>query len=67
MKELRARFGTEWFTVRQAVRCTLEDTPFRLAHLRKMTLRPALKEGTLISEPPDARALDASVRLRFTS
>lgn len=67
LKELRARFGTEWFTVRQAVRCTLEDTPFRLAHLRKMTLRPALKEGTLISEPPDARALDASVRLRFTS
>jgi three-Cys-motif partner protein len=45
--ELRARFGAEWFTIDQADRCTLVDTPFRKAHLRRRTLQLAEREGVL--------------------
>jgi three-Cys-motif partner protein len=47
LAELRARFGTDWFTIDQADRCTVVDTPFRKAHLRRRTLQPAEREGQL--------------------
>ncbi len=47
LAELRSQFGTEWFTIDQADRCTLVDTPFRKAHLRTLTLQPAEREGKL--------------------
>lgn len=47
LRELRARFGTEWFTIEQAEQCTLIDTPFRKAHLRKRTLQPAEQAGAV--------------------
>lgn len=47
LAELRAHFGTSWFTTSEAERCTLIHTPFRKAHLRKQTLWPAERAGTL--------------------
>lgn len=47
LAELRAKFGTEWFTIEQAERCTLIDTPFRKGHLRQRTLQPAERRSLL--------------------
>jgi hypothetical protein len=47
LAELRAKFGTAPFTIEQAERVTLVDTPFRKAHLRKQTLAPAENAGDL--------------------
>jgi three-Cys-motif partner protein len=63
--QLRERFGTEWFTPAAAEDCTLFDTPFRIGHLRQKTLRPAIRAGTIESDPSGARSLQDGVRLRF--
>lgn len=47
LAELRSRFGTEWFTIEQAERCTRIDTPFRIGHLKRKTLEPAERAGEL--------------------
>lgn len=65
LAELRSRFGTEWFTIDQADRCTLVDTPFRKAHLRRLTLQPAEREGKLEVQRPGRGFKDA--KLRFCS
>lgn len=45
---LRDRFGTEPFTVRQAVQFTELETDFLEAHLRRRTLTPAERGGRLL-------------------
>lgn len=45
---LRDYFGREWFTIEQAERFTLIETPFRdNAHVKTPTLKPAEKRGDL--------------------
>jgi len=62
LAELRSKFGTEWFTIDQADRCTLVDTPFRKAHLRKLTLRPAEHAGRLEVQRPGREFKNAKIR-----
>ncbi len=62
LAELRAQFGAEWFTIDQADRCTLVDTPFRKAHLRRRTLQPAEREGALEVQRPGRGFKDAKMR-----
>ena len=64
LAELRARFGTEWFTIEDAEECTLEDTPFRMGHLRNKTLRPAAQAGLLEVDRQGAGGFKAA-RMRF--
>lgn len=67
LAELRARFGTDWFTIAQAERCTRIDTPFRIGHLRQKTLLPAAAAGRLeIRRVDGTRGLDGA-RLRFNA
>jgi len=62
LAELRSQFGTGWFTIDQADRCTLVDTPFRKAHLRTLTLRPAEQEGKLEVQRSGRGFKDAKMR-----
>lgn len=63
--ELRARFGTDWFTTEAAERYTRINTPFRVGHLRQKTLLPAAKTGKVeIQRAAGTRRLDGA-RLRF--
>ena len=65
LADLRARFGTEWFTIEEAERFTRIDTIFRVGHLRRATLLPAEKDGQLeIRRASGTRGLDGA-RLRF--
>lgn len=65
--ELRARFGTDWFTTEAAERYTRIDTPFRVGHLRQKTLLPAAKAGKVeIRRAAGTRGLDRA-RLRFVA
>lgn len=66
LAELRAKFGTAWFTIEQAEECTLFDTPFRKGHLRRRTLQPAERDGTLQVERP-GRSGYQGARLRFVA
>jgi len=66
LAELRTRFGTEWFTIEQAERCTRVDTPFRIGHLRQRTLQPAEKAEKLEVERL-GRSGFRDARLRFRS
>jgi len=65
LAELRSQFGHEWFTIDQADRCTVVDTPFRKAHLRQLTLRPAEQAGDLEVQRPGRGFKNA--RMRFLS
>jgi three-Cys-motif partner protein len=66
LRDLRTRFGTAWFAIADAEACTRES-PFRIGHLRKMTLLPAEKAGTVeIERQAGIRGLDGA-RLRFLS
>jgi three-Cys-motif partner protein len=64
--ELSAQFGTDQFTIDQADRVTLVDTPFRKAHLRKLTLQPAEKAGKLLVQRSGPHGFK-DARLRFTT
>lgn len=55
LKELRSRFGTEWFRIEDALDCALLDTPYREAHLRKPTLKPAEDGGLIEVDRPGDR------------
>ncbi len=66
LAELRAKFGTAWFTIKQAEECTLIDTPFRIGHLRQRTLQPAEDAGRLEVRRPRHRGYDGA-KMRFTS
>ncbi|HEU5063935.1 MAG TPA: three-Cys-motif partner protein TcmP [Solirubrobacterales bacterium] len=66
LKELRNKFGTSQFTIDQADRVTLVDTPFRKAHLRKLTLQPAERAGHLEVQRTGPRGFK-NAKLRFTS
>jgi len=64
LAELRSKFGTDWFTIDQAVQCTRIDTPFRVEHLRRRTLQPAEKSGKL-EVKRSARTGFKDARMRF--
>jgi len=65
LAELRSQFRTGWFTIEQADRCTLVDTPFRIAHLRRRTLQPAEQEGALEVRRPGSHGFkNATMRFR---
>jgi hypothetical protein len=65
LAELRSQFETEWFTIDQADRCTLVDTPFRKGHLRQRTLQPAEREGALEVQRPGSHGFkNATMRFR---
>lgn len=64
LRELRTKFGDAWFTIEQAEECTLIDTPYRKGHLRRRTLQPAEREGTIEVQRPGPRGFEGA-RLRF--
>lgn len=64
LSELRSRFGTEWFSIDQAERCTVVDTPFRKAHLRRLSLQPAEQAGALEVKRPGRGFKEARMRFR---
>jgi three-Cys-motif partner protein len=64
LAELRAKFGTAWFTIEQADHCTLVDTPFRTAHLRRRTLQPAEQRVTIEVKRPGRSGFKAA-KMRF--
>lgn len=67
LTDLRARFGTNWFTIEEAERFTRIETSFRVGHLRQKTLLPAEKAGKLeIQRVAGKRSLDGA-RLRFVA
>lgn len=65
LAELRSRFDCEWFTIDQAERCTVIDTPFRKAHLRRLTLQPAEQDGDLEVQRPGRGFRNARMRFRL--
>jgi three-Cys-motif partner protein len=64
LAELRWRFGTEWFSIDEADQCTVVDTPFRKAHLRRLTLQPAEQAGKLEVQRPGRGFKNARMRFR---
>jgi three-Cys-motif partner protein len=66
LEELRSQFGTNQFTIAQADRVTLVNTPFRKAHLRKQTLAPAERAGELVVQRTGPHGYK-DAKLRFTS
>jgi three-Cys-motif partner protein len=64
LAELRSKFGSEWFTIDQADRCTVVDTPFRKGHLRRLTLQPAEGAGDLEVQRPGRGFKNARMRFR---
>jgi hypothetical protein len=64
LAQLRAKLGTEWFTIEQAEECTLLDTPFRKGHLRRRTLQPAERDAVLEVERPGRTGYERA-RMRF--
>jgi three-Cys-motif partner protein len=66
---IRERFGTAWFTIEEAERFTLLETPFRdNAHLKGPTLKPAEQRGALeVRRQPGKRSgtFTSGTRMRF--
>ena len=66
---LRAAFGSEWFTVKEASRVTLLRTPFlHGSHLKRLTLVPIERSGLIEVERPAGKRAGTftdDVRLRF--
>jgi hypothetical protein len=68
LESLRQRFGTAPFTVEQAMDLTAESR-FLDRHLRRLTLAPAERAGTLrVSRPAGARQFKegTGITMRFT-
>jgi three-Cys-motif partner protein len=67
LAHLREKFGTEWFTIEQAQRAALLETPFRVSsHLKGKTLEPAEKTGVIeVDRSGGQRRFAAGVRIRF--
>jgi three-Cys-motif partner protein len=68
-ERLREQFGNAWFTIEQAERFTLIETPFRdNAHLKTPTLKPAEKRGELEvvrAEGQRAGSFTPGTKMRF--
>ena len=64
LAELQSHFGTGWFSIDQADRCTVVDTPYRKAHLRRLTLQPAETAGKLEVQRPGRGFKNARMRFR---
>jgi three-Cys-motif partner protein len=68
LAQLRDKFGRDWFTIEQAQETTLFETPFRKAHLKRLTLMPAEKAGKVeVDRTGGQRQFAAGVRVRFLS
>ena len=67
LEHLRDKFGSEWFTIEEAQRATLLETPFRVSgHLKGRTLGPAEKaEKIEVDRSGGQRQFAAGVRIRF--
>jgi len=67
LAHLRQKFGTDWFTIEQAKKATLLETPFRVSsHLKGKTLGPAEKaEKIEVDRSGGQRQFAAGVRIRF--
>jgi three-Cys-motif partner protein len=67
LAHLREKYGTEWFTIEQAQNATVFETPFRKAHLKRMTLAPAERGGQIeVDRSGGQRQFAAGVRIRFS-
>lgn len=65
LADLRAEFGTRWFTIEEAEHFTRIHPVFRVGHLRQKTVLPAEKAGKLrIERVEGTRGLDGA-RLRL--
>jgi three-Cys-motif partner protein len=66
---LRRHFNEDWFTIEEAERFTLLETPFRdNGHLKTPTLRPAEQSGALEAVRPagkKAGSFTAGTKMRF--
>ena len=68
LAHLREKFGTDWFTIEQAQEATVFETLFRKAHLKRLTLTPAEKDGEIeVDRSGGQRQFAAGVRIRFSS
>jgi three-Cys-motif partner protein len=71
LAQLRAKFGTDWFTVEQAADVTLFETPFHPSkHLKLATLKPAEADGAIEVDRPEGRrrgSFGDDVRMRFVA
>ncbi|HET7444420.1 MAG TPA: three-Cys-motif partner protein TcmP [Solirubrobacterales bacterium] len=67
LAHLRGKFGTDWFTIEQAQRAALLETPFRVSsHLKARTLAPAEKAAVIeVDRSNGQRRFAAGVRMRF--
>lgn len=65
LAELRAKFAAEWFSIEDAEKCTLIETPFRKTHLKQKTLQPAERAGVIEVKRPGRSGYPAGTRLRF--
>ncbi len=69
--QLRAAFGTDWFSVPQAADVTLFDTPFHPSkHLKRLTLKPAEEDRIIEVDRPKGRrrgSFGDDVRVRFVA
>jgi three-Cys-motif partner protein len=67
LAHLRQKFGTDWFTIEQAQKVTLLETPFRVSsHLKGKTLTPAEKADAIeVDRSGGQRQFAAGVRIRF--
>jgi three-Cys-motif partner protein len=67
LAHLREKFGMEWFTIEQAQKATLLETPFRVSgHLKGKTLAPAEKAGKVeVDRSGGQKQFASGVRIRF--
>jgi three-Cys-motif partner protein len=67
LEHLRKKFQDDWFTIEEAQRATLLETPYRVAgHLKQKTLSPAEKaEEIEVDRSGGQKRLAAGVRIRF--
>lgn len=67
LDHLRTKFDGEWFTIEEAEKATLLETPFRVSgHLKGKTLAPAEKDDKIeVDRSGGQTRLAAGVRIRF--
>jgi three-Cys-motif partner protein len=67
LAHLRQKFGSGWFSIEEAERVTLLETPFKhKGHLKRKTLAPAEKVGAIeVDRSGGRRQFAAGVRVRF--
>ena len=67
LAHLRQKFGVEWFSIEEAERATLLETPYKhKGHLKRKTLAPAEKaEKIEVDRSGGQQQFAAGVRIRF--